>query len=412
PNVIPYCSLLTDHSTPIKSNYTLSHLLKAEPRFLRNMSEKKDGQGAPNASPEPAPTPPSQFGLERLSQAANINAGQNLPPGVFDGPVTDIIFVHGLHANDVNTWKTKDGKLWPKRLLPDFIISGGILASIWSYKYPAEWAFTFNTVSENPETVLVAAAKRLLAEISAKRQFPKQKSRPIVFVAHSFGGILVKKAIMLPENELYPCMVEVQKKIEGIVFLGTPHFGFGEAFWKDVAMNCARAYGMGHFDRKDWGKRVKAGWRELNRVTREWLKHATGPAIEVRNFSETTPINGVMVVPDHAAGIGIYKEHKMELQEKNHCTLTQYADANDTSFKLVAGEILSLAFNARMRNMPPLVKEPEIIRPIPQRRYVPSPPAPPSPSIDFSEPSSGYWDAHSTASTEIPYLTPPYECEL
>ncbi|KAK0714019.1 hypothetical protein B0T26DRAFT_678286 [Lasiosphaeria miniovina] len=357
----------SDHSTPIKSNYTLLHLLKAEPRFLRNISEKKDGQGAPNASPEPAPAPPSQFGLERLSQAANINAGQNLPPGVFDGPVTE---------------------------------------------YPAEWAFTFNTVSENPETVLVAAAKRLLAEISAKRQFPKQKSRPIVFVAHSFGGILVKKAIMLAENELYPCMVEAQKKIEGVVFLGTPHFGFGEAFWKEVAMNCARAYGMGHFGRKDWGKRVKAGWRELNRVTREWLKHATGPAIEVRNFSETTPVNGVMVVPDHAAGIGIYKEHKMELQEKNHCTLTQYVDANDTSFKLVAGEVLSLAFNAWMRNMPPPVKEPEIIRPIPQRRYVPSPPAPPSPSMDFSEPSSDYWDAQSTASTEIPYLTPPYECEL
>ena len=56
-------------------------------------------------------------------------------------------------------------------------------------------------------------------------------ARPIIFVAHSFGGLLVKQMLRSARDLGEPKWEAIQQQTKGIVFLSTPHSGSGLATW-------------------------------------------------------------------------------------------------------------------------------------------------------------------------------------
>jgi hypothetical protein len=59
---------------------------------------------------------------------------------------------------------------------------------------------------------------------------------PIVFVAHSVGGLLIKHALRLADNSRDPMWRSVLKRTIGIVFLSTPHFGLKNLeMWRGIS---------------------------------------------------------------------------------------------------------------------------------------------------------------------------------
>ena len=71
-------------------------------------------------------------------------------------------------------------------------------------------------------------ATTLVAELCADRQIIGATKRPIVFVCHGFGGILVKRALSFSSTRLSKA-VEHQRSIyvstSAIIFMATPHAG-------------------------------------------------------------------------------------------------------------------------------------------------------------------------------------------
>ncbi len=71
-------------------------------------------------------------------------------------------------------------------------------------------------------------ALELLFHLSAKR-FPAAlagPSKPIVFIYHSLGGIVVKKALVIAhEHDLNLDYKDILDNTRGIAFLGVPHKG-------------------------------------------------------------------------------------------------------------------------------------------------------------------------------------------
>ena len=49
--------------------------------------------------------------------------------------------------------------------------------------------------------------------------------RPVLFVTHSMGGLLIKKMLWNVSSSIYPNFPEILAQIKGIVFLATPHTG-------------------------------------------------------------------------------------------------------------------------------------------------------------------------------------------
>jgi len=67
----------------------------------------------------------------------------------------------------------------------------------------------------------------LLCGLEALRRIPKEAARPIVFIAHSLGGIVVKEALRRARacESSKPHIHNVLSATSSIVFFGTPHGG-------------------------------------------------------------------------------------------------------------------------------------------------------------------------------------------
>ena len=76
----------------------------------------------------------------------------------------------------------------------------------------------------------------LLNRIEFKREGAEE--RPIVFVAHSLGGIIVKRALV--EAKLDDTYKSLREATYGIAFFGTPHRGGNYAKLGDIAASITR----------------------------------------------------------------------------------------------------------------------------------------------------------------------------
>ncbi|KAK4977595.1 hypothetical protein LTR42_001966 [Elasticomyces elasticus] len=103
-------------------------------------------------------------------------------------PITaDIFFVHGLAGDRRATW-TKDDIFWPQDLLKAQIPHARIL----TFGYDADPIHFFRLGGQNHQTIF-SHAQDLLTAVKNKRDDPKVKDRPIVFVGHSLGGLVIKQ---------------------------------------------------------------------------------------------------------------------------------------------------------------------------------------------------------------------------
>ncbi|KFY74393.1 hypothetical protein V499_05575 [Pseudogymnoascus sp. VKM F-103] len=158
------------------------------------------------------------FGLHILYDSTKANE-QPLPSHL--SPDTDICYeevdiiaIHGLGGRPFDTWthpKTKN--MWLRDLLPLTMTNSRIM----TYGYDAG-------VYKNKGTLrILDNAENLLFSILNTRKTDQNRSRGIVFVGHSMGGIVVKKAlVMASEEQRYKNIVESTR---GVMFMGTPHDG-------------------------------------------------------------------------------------------------------------------------------------------------------------------------------------------
>ena len=77
-------------------------------------------------------------------------------------------------------------------------------------------------------------AELLIAELWANRRKQKATERPIIFVAHSLGGLIVKRALVASSairGNKTDHLRSIYVSTYGILFLGTPHRGFDIQSW-------------------------------------------------------------------------------------------------------------------------------------------------------------------------------------
>ncbi|KAK4455223.1 ankyrin repeat-containing domain protein [Podospora aff. communis PSN243] len=89
------------------------------------------------------------------------------------------------------------------------------------YHYDSRWLGT-----QSKEQTIYNVAILLLESIIEKRKSPEESARPIVFLAHSMGGLVVAKALVLAAQQRDK--VEYMRVIEcfaGSIFFGTPFGG-------------------------------------------------------------------------------------------------------------------------------------------------------------------------------------------
>ena len=136
-------------------------------------------------------------------------------------PGGDIIFVHGLGGTARNTWcwERNVDYFWPTWLAEEDELSS---YRIFTYGYNA------NFKGGGTNLNIIDFAKDLLFQMlvfsnGLRKDCVPIGHQPIIFVAHSMGGLVVKKAYVLGKHD--DQYAHIISKTYGIMFLATPHRG-------------------------------------------------------------------------------------------------------------------------------------------------------------------------------------------
>ena len=250
----------------------------------------------------------------------------------------DIVAVPGLGASPEWTWKSKNKVSWLRdgNMLPRTIPKARIMV----FEYESQW---FGRGSINQR--LSSVADQLVQALFHQRS-RAMKDRPIVFVCHCLGGIIVEKAMLSAQLRQtdYPNLIT---SVVGCVFLGTPFRGTRSQTKATLLATMAESVGLG----------VNSGLLRLLEEGSETLKDLLS---DFSALARETNIQIFCFFEQHASDMvnlifkGSHPKHKEVIVEEDsahidgyrtgalaadHFQLNKFDGPKDGRYQAVAGEI-------------------------------------------------------------------------
>ncbi|MCJ1394529.1 hypothetical protein MMC18_007408 [Xylographa bjoerkii] len=275
-----------------------------------------------------------------------------------EGHEVDIVLVHGLFGHPHNSWSIKrsrelqaDGSeeydvdaveeprrkksrtshrehfhevFWPRDLLP--VVFPRARISTWGYDVQVE-----QLLSSVSKASLFHHAESLLSDLAMIRNTASDKSKPIFFIAHSLGGIVVKDALSLSRVES-TFLGEILPSTRGVIFLGTPHHGSKVASLGKIAFQLTEA--LGQKPNTQILRSLETNSETLERISRSFGQILATDQLKVHSFREELDTKGVRIVDSFSSSIGYSKETRGTLHA-NHRNMAKFVSVDDVKFQRV-----------------------------------------------------------------------------
>ncbi|KAK3304655.1 uncharacterized protein B0T15DRAFT_250070 [Chaetomium strumarium] len=242
-------------------------------------------------------------------------------------PRVDFIFVHGLNGGSRRSWSASSdpASFWPKEWLPSE--AGFRHVRIHSFGYDSDW-----TKSRESTLTIHDFGQALLADIYNSPNLRRNGNTPIVLVAHSMGGLVVKKAYLLARRD--PIYADIANRIHSLYFLGTPHRGADSS--ASLTTLISMSIGSGS---KTFVKELIPGSGTLQAINDEF-RHVCSD-VRLWSFFEgiptsTGPTNTMIVEKESAVmdNIGLPGEHTQYLQA-DHRRLVKFESVEDPNYNIL-----------------------------------------------------------------------------
>ncbi|KAJ6192019.1 hypothetical protein J3E72DRAFT_176595, partial [Bipolaris maydis] len=197
---------------------------------------------------------------------------------------------------------------WPEEYLAVDIPQ----ARVWTYGYNADVVGAFfgaqnrNSISEHGRDL----------SVKLERQIDNEK--PLAFVVHSLGGIVLKDAIRRSET--------MRDRTKLVIFLGTPHRGSTYADWGQIASNLARL--VLHDSNKMILKTLEVNSEVLENIQEEFIKIVHNGDIKIHSFQEARAIT----VENFSSKLGLLQE-SVETIDANHMQMVRYSSKSDQGYQ-------------------------------------------------------------------------------
>lgn len=226
--------------------------------------------------------------------------------------IGDVIFVHGLDGDAKTTWhypKNPDA-FWPGWLGKDIPQVG-----VWSLGYPASaLAWKGHTMP----LVDRATSTLDLLDLDGLGQ------KPLIFVCHSLGGLLVKQMLRHANDESNSAIHMFARNTKAIVFLSTPHSGADMASWLKHVSGLLRTTVT--------VAELEAHHPQLRDLNLWYRNHVAKLGITTFVYCEKMQTNGILVVNETTADPGIVGVRPVPLDE-NHISICKASDRQSQVYR-------------------------------------------------------------------------------
>ncbi|KAH8900374.1 hypothetical protein GQ53DRAFT_835436 [Thozetella sp. PMI_491] len=262
--------------------------------------------------------------------------------GLTEGAI-DIVFIHGINGSPQTTWMYRrgdDSYYWPWELQNFF---GNI--RVVTYGYDAD-------IGIGLEKNLVRVqdlANNLIRDLCNIRDQPEIEHRPIIFICHSLGGLVVKKALVYAPQSQFSYERSIGSSVQGLVFFGTPHAG--SLLHKDdrirVLKLIARSATISLPPKLE--SALSVGADELFDMADDFhrLQSYRAGSWHMNTFFEQRETSGVgMVVERQSTRTGYPMESASGL-DANHQNLVRYEGPDDYNFQVVRGTLKRMVASIR-----------------------------------------------------------------
>ncbi|KAI4601048.1 Serine active site containing protein 1 [Pestalotiopsis sp. 9143b] len=249
-------------------------------------------------------------------------------------PDVDIVAVHGLdplgrklHAEA--TW-TAGNALWLQDFLPQRLPNARILL----FDYNANVAFQTSTAG------VLEQAESLLNQLEIARA--AQTDRPLIFICHSLGGILVKRTLISAKHsDTYQNIVN---NTYGIIFFGTPHRGGNNAKIGDAFAGVVRR--LGRKPKNSFMSALKSDSWFANSITNDFRQFLE--EFHFLSFYETRPLGMFgLVVDPKAAVLGLPGSREKQIPlDADHSGICKFESSTDPIYQQVEENIARMAKDA------------------------------------------------------------------
>jgi hypothetical protein len=233
---------------------------------------------------------------------------------------------------------------WPEEyLVPDIP-----QACVWTYGYNADViggifkANNKNSISQHGQDLSVRLEREICNE------------KPLVFVVHSLGGIILKDAIRRSET--------MRERTRLIIFLGTPHRGSEYAGWGQIASNLSRVA------LQDSNKKIletlEVNNEVLDNIHEEFKQIASKGKFKVHSFQEARGVTGVRgldgkVVDNFSSKLDLARDiETVESIDANHMQMARCTSRDDQTYRVVSGVLKAyIRRELESQQTPPTVAE-------------------------------------------------------
>jgi len=244
----------------------------------------------------------------------------------------DIVFVHGLKGGSVKTWRQMDSDVgetsdcWPK----DWLASDFPNARILSIGYNSDILRWGDYCPYESDKRTLEGRGR---ELFKKLQQAGVGSRPIIWVGHSMGGLLIKQMLSLCESD--PDLRDLRPMTKGMVMYSVPHLG------SPLADNLINSYAKYLLLPSAEVVELTSGsptLKQLNKQFRQYMKESQVPIL---SFGETQMTNWagsfkIMLVPQESSDPGIGRFVSLPV---DHISTCKPKDIQDQSYQEVVNFI-------------------------------------------------------------------------
>lgn len=233
-------------------------------------------------------------------------------------PLIDFIFVHGLRGGSRKTWSKTDDPthFWPKAWLPKEPRFKNV--RIFSFGYNSNW------INRKGSTLTIHDfGQALLGDIQTTLSSRRNGSEtPLVLVAHSMGGVIIKKVLLLAKQD--PLYHRIAARTHSMFFLATPHRGADSAQLLSNMLTIAVSHGS-----KPYVDNLMPG-SDAIQVINDGFRHVL-QGIQLWSFFETVKTSLGLIVPKDSAILDLPGE-RVQLSNADHRNICKFEDPSDSNY--------------------------------------------------------------------------------